>query len=385
MGAPPPRRPSPARPLDGAPRRAPRGAPALVFVALLAALAPALGAAADGFDVGALFHRGLAPVELGATPAEQRSAAACAGCHAAEHAEWAQSRHAVAWTNGIFQREFLREPLDWCVRCHAPLAPGDLHSVDAVSAEGVSCAVCHLRDGRMLAATKRPDSPHDTVAVAGFGSAAYCEGCHQFAFPVVEEDGSVHRYTEHPMQDTVAEFRAGAHKDRPGECLGCHGNTPAGHRLPGGHDLGALQHAAELSVCRPDRRSLRVTMRNVGAGHKLPTGDLHRAFRVRAWRSTNPVAFWEGFVGRAFVPAPDQGKVVTLETSLPPLASRSWDVPLADLGGTPEEPVNIELRYIYTADELPTARNDPGEPTYAVVHALRVAPTAAARCAPEAP
>lgn len=328
-----------------------------------------LGAAAP--EVGNLFHRGLAPVDLGATPPVDHSAAACVSCHAGEHEEWAASRHAVAWTNGIFQREFLRQPLDWCVRCHAPLAAGGAESVDTVAAEGVNCAVCHLRDGRMLAEVKSATSPHDTVAVAGFARESFCGGCHQFPFPVVEEDGSVVRYTEHPMQNTIVEFRAGPFADSPRACLGCHGNTPAGHRFPGAHDLGTVQHAAELRICRSGA-SLRVDVRNVGAGHALPTGDLHRHLQLRAWRSSAPTLLWEAFIGRAFEPAEGGGKRVRVDTSIPPQETRSWTVDPRALGGSAAEPVAVELRYVFTADEVPTERNDPGEPTSAVVHAQRV-------------
>jgi len=340
----------------------------------------ALGAAGSGRSGATLFSKGLAPVDLGATAAADRSAAACLDCHADTHAEWSASRHAVAWTNGIFQREFRREPLDWCVRCHAPLAPGDAASVDAVAAEGVNCAVCHLRDGVMLASAHAPDSPHLTEVVSGFGSADYCGGCHQFAFPFVEDDGAVRRYTDHPMQNTVAEFRASAHRDIAGECLGCHGTTPAGHRFPGAHDLAALQHAAELHVCADGPRTIELAVRNVGAGHALPTGDLHRHLQLRAWRSSAPASYWEAFIGRAFESAPDAGKQVRVNTSIPPLATSRWTVPLRALGGEPDETVSVELRYVYTADEIPTDRNHPGEPTSRAVHHRRVDPSELPPC-----
>src|SRR3954471_17740537 len=66
-----------------------------------------------------LFPRGLAPIDA-AAPAKLR-VAACVGCHADVHADWAVSRHGVAWTNAIFQREYQDRKLDWCVHCHAPL------------------------------------------------------------------------------------------------------------------------------------------------------------------------------------------------------------------------------------------------------------------------
>lgn len=315
-----------------------------------------------------MFSRGLAPVETGPIPDED-----CAECHAAIVAEWAESRHALAWTNGIFQREFKRDPLDWCVRCHAPLAPGSAASVDAASAQGVTCVVCHVREGRMVAREKRADSPHDTVVLADYGGAAWCGGCHEFNFPKVDADRQVRAYTEHPMQATVTEFRTGARADTVGECYGCHGNTPEGHRLPGGHDLGVLQHAISLDVCRAGRE-LEFRVENIGAGHKLPTGDVHRTFRLRAWRSTAPASIWEAFIGRAFEPAEGEGKRIRLETSLAPAESRTYALKPRALGGVDAEPINVELRYIYTADEEPTERNHPGEPTHVVVHERRFLP-----------
>ena len=336
-------------------------------------------AGAAPFSVEGLFSRGLAPIDPGVEDPADRSAAACAECHPVQTAEWEESRHRAAWTNGIFQREFIREPLNWCVRCHAPLATGGADSVDMVAAEGVGCAVCHLREGRMLAASKRADSPHETVEVEGFGSAAFCEGCHEFAFPVVVE-GQVRAYTDHPMQATVSEFRAGALSQRAGECYGCHGDTPGGHRFPGGHDPSAVAHAAEVSLCRSGKDTLRVQITNAGAGHHLPTGDLHRHFRLRAWRSTAPVSMFEAFIGRAFEPASDAGKIVRVDTSIRPLETREWTVSPRALGGAPGEAVNVELRYVYTADEEPTERNDPGEPVHIVVWSTRVMPTEVERC-----
>jgi hypothetical protein len=326
-------------------------------------------------SVDRLFTRGLAPLDLGATPDDQRSAGACGECHSEIWDEWAASRHAVAWTNGIFQREFKLQPLDWCVRCHAPLAkrPGDIRdtaSVGPVESQGVNCAVCHLRDGQMLATSKRPDSPHDTRVVPEMESADYCAGCHQFNFPFIDADHQVTRYTDHPMQSTVAEFRAGERKDQPGECLGCHGNTPARHRLPGAHSVEVLQHAVQMDVCRVGA-SVAVSVTNKGAGHAVPTGDLHRHLVLRVWRSSAPERLFEARIGRLFAPAPDSGKVITSDTSIQPGESRRWSIPSRSLGPT-DEPLNAELRYVYTADEVPKPGNDPGEPTVVTITSTRL-------------
>lgn len=336
--------------------------------ALLAGGATAAESRLDGW-----FPRGLAPVDLGDTTPELASSTACADCHPAIAAEWAASQHGRAWTDPIFQREYRLQPLDWCVRCHAPLATGGPDSVTTVSAQGVNCAVCHVRDGQMLATSRRPGSPHDTVVAPELGTAAFCGVCHQFAFPVVDADQQVRRYTAHPMQDTVAEFRAGARSDTPGECLGCHGNTPARHGFPGSHADGALQHALTLDACRAGD-ALRVSVTNVGAGHAVPTGDLHRHAILRVWRSTAPERLYEARIGRLFEADPAGGKRVSEDTSIRPAETRTWNVPLASLGpGTAtDDAVNVELRYVYTVDETPLAQNDPGQPTSVTIHSRRL-------------
>jgi Cytochrome c554 and c-prime len=334
---------------------------------LLFLLAPLLLLAGADGPTAPLFTVGLAALDLGGTAEGDRSAAACLECHSAVHGEWSQSRHSVAWTNGIFQREYQSRPLSWCVHCHAPLADEGALQVEGVAAEGVNCAVCHLRDGQVLAAARAESSPHDTRVVEGFGDASFCAGCHQFNFPLIEADGSVVRYTDHPMQSTVSEYREGPYSGRPGDCLACHGRSPARHRFPGAHSLGALQHAAELRLCQAGRGRLRLTVRNTGAGHDLPTGDLHRHLVLRAWRPSAPTALWETVIGRSFEPAPGGGKQVRTKTSIPPKEERSYDVATRTLGGEAGEPVRVELRYVYTADELPSERNDPGEPTSVVV------------------
>ena len=85
--------------------------------------------------------------------------------------------------------------------------------------------------GACWRASDRPASPHDTYARADFGGTAYCAGCHQFSFPIIEPDpekkspGRVTGYTAHPMQDTVAQHARGPHADK--ECLACHRARPA--------------------------------------------------------------------------------------------------------------------------------------------------------------
>jgi hypothetical protein len=306
---------------------------------------------------------GLEPIDPGTSSRHLLSAAACAGCHPDEHAEWQRSRHAAAWTNGIFRREYREQPRAWCVRCHAPLA-AQVAEVAAgggpLADEGVGCASCHVRGGTIVARERRPGSPHETLVRADFGDESTCAGCHQFEFPHFDPDGEVRRLTDQPMQATVAQFRRGPYAKSEGACRACH----ALHRFPGAHDPAMLARAVALRLCRA-RGELVMTVENRGAGHHLPTGDVHRHLNLRAWRSAAPERLYEAFMGRRFTPLPEGGKQTTWDSTLAPRERRQYRVAQAELGE--DGPIRFELRYVYTADEVPTRGRDPGEPTSRVI------------------
>jgi hypothetical protein len=313
------------------------------------------------------FPRGLAPVDAGGGPT---SAKACVGCHAGVHAEWAQSRHGLAWTNAIFQREYREKPLDWCVHCHAPLKQqlAEVHAGGgALANEGVTCAACHVRGQKILARTHTPGSPHDTDARPDFGGPAYCGGCHQFNFPVVENDAAGHpalvrRYTDRPMQDTEQQHARGPHAAEP--CRTCHARASEfGHLFPGGHVAAFVTRAVVVSTCR-DRGALDVALTNAGAGHNVPTGDLHRHLVLRAWRPSAPERLGEALFGRRFEAAEDGGKRAVEDTTLPAGQTRHARFRLADLGGARREPIRVALRLVYTIDEFPFRGRELPEPTY---------------------
>ena len=326
---------------------------------------------------------GREPIDVGTTAAALVDAAGCATCHAAIAAEWATSRHALAWTNGIFQREYQAQPRPWCVNCHAPmpaqqtaLAAGD----PALADQGINCATCHVRRGRIVAARTTAASPHDPILEPSFGSPAFCADCHQFTFPVLSADGVAERMTPHPMQDTVGSFLRGPYAAERGGCMACHGSA-TNHAFLGGHDPEMLQAALAVAWCRRGD-ALEVTLTNVGAGHAVPTGDIHRHMNLRLWRSSAPEALWEGYLGRRFAPADDGGKTTTWDSTIAPGKTQRHTVALADLGAPddPAEPINLELKYVFIADEFPRPHRAPDEPGSTIVVRWRAAPAAIAAC-----
>lgn len=340
-----------------------------------------------------LFTQGKVPVQTGLEGRlDEQKAESCGLCHEAIYAEWRKSRHAASWTNGIFQTEYRQHPQAWCVNCHAPTVD-QVAQVQAgggaFADEGVTCVTCHVRDGQMTARRRRPDSIHDTVARPDFGDPDFCGGCHQFNFPIFGPKGEATAFTAHPMQRTVAQFKAGPYADQPEGCRGCHSEGGSGHLYPGAHDPQMLSKALSLIFCRLDgaegaeQGRVRIGVANVGAGHNVPTGDVHRHMNARLWRSSAPEQMFEVFIGRRFEVAPGGGKRVTWDSTIPPKRRRQFSVDPAKLGGDASEPINVELRYVYTLEEWPRPGYDPGEPMSHVVQADRRRFEDIPRCEPQ--
>ena len=137
-----------------APRRSRLGASCL----LGALLALGLGRA-DAEPPGLLPPGGGAPIPTQKTPpgVVSQSAQACAACHWQIYEEWRGAMHSAAWSDPQFQelwRTTGREQS--CLNCHSPMAAQQASAAGqpnlgfepTLQSEGVTCAVCHLRDGR---------------------------------------------------------------------------------------------------------------------------------------------------------------------------------------------------------------------------------------------
>ena len=219
------------------------------------------------------FSSGVRPLDVGAAAGDVR-AASCAECHEAETAAWARSRHRVSVTNEIFRAGLAAETEARCVRCHAPL-PEQVREVAktirsgaelaaaAVAREGVSCAVCHVRDGEA----------HGNAALS---SDALCGACHQFAFH--EKRAGELVLVDELIQTTYGEWQRYAARGGKGTCRSCH--MPDGsHDVRGAHDAELLGRSlvvgAEVGA---------VVVESRGVGHDLPSGDVFPARHDRGVR-----------------------------------------------------------------------------------------------------
>jgi hypothetical protein len=323
------------------------------------------------------------PIDVGTSDPALVDAGACRACHAAIADEWATSRHALAWTNGIFQREYQAKPQAWCVNCHAPMPVQQAElatGAHSLADQGINCATCHVRAGKLVARTRAATSPHDTIVDASFGTPAFCADCHQFTFPVLaHQGGAALRMTEHPMQDTVSSFLRGPYAGELDGCLTCHGSR-TNHAFAGGHDAGMLGAAITVEWCRQGD-AIVVVLTNAAAGHNVPTGDIHRHMNLRVWKSSAPESLYEGFLGRRFEPADDGGKRTTWDSSIAPGDAQRHEIPLASLGEEPE-PINLELNYVFIADEFPHRDRIPSEPGSTTIVQWRSDTDAISACQP---
>ena len=258
---------------------------------------------------------------------------ACETCHPVLFSEWEQSAHAGSAKNPLFLAVFEGKDrsghptgapgfrLDFphsmgnCAACHVPaLAVNAPFSTDparaeGAAAEGISCDVCHkVRDATVDASGGRPGvlslkfarpPPGKKASFAQlddvtsgpdayeplFRESAYCAPCHHGSF------WNVRAYSE------FAEWAASSYAKRNVHCQDCHMKLETGPRRvalekEGGivrdpatlsshvqfglNDEKFMRGAVTLSTqadARGDRVRVRVSVRNSGAGHHVPTGS----------------------------------------------------------------------------------------------------------------
>jgi predicted CxxxxCH...CXXCH cytochrome family protein len=201
--------------------------------------------------------------------------AACGACHAEHLHEWETSAHRTSFTNALFLAELRHRRLPSCIQCHAPRGE---------QAQGIDCAVCHVRDGAILNPTVSGRAPHASRVAPELGDERACAGCHEFDFDGQPGDR---------LQRTVSEWASSRHAGTT--CQGCHLPPREGHRahhFPGGLDEDLLRDAIAVRSARAVREDgltrVELVLEADHAGHAVPTGDIFRRLEVRAWPAGRP-------------------------------------------------------------------------------------------------
>ncbi len=260
--------------------------------------------------------------------------ARCSSCHATLRGQWQDSMHYHAYTDVFYQKELLLagEETDgatdeFCARCHTPIGvigaeipPVDGSELSEISLDGVQCDFCHvvsesagIGNGAFVVSPgdikwgPRDDAQsgyHECEFNELYTQSAYCGMCHNVNHP----------FNGIPLDDTYTSWEESDYAADGVQCQDCHmspgithfeaeaGRAGSGapkrdhvyrHDMIGGNvfmyemlemDASAemarerLQSAATLDVLVPetaqpgDQVSAELTITNIGAGHKLPTG-----------------------------------------------------------------------------------------------------------------
>lgn len=308
------------------------------------------------FVVSEAFER---PIPTHNVPAmlKSLSASECGACHREFYEEWSTTIHSKAWIDPYFQTDWTfdgRQQI--CKNCHTPLDRQQEQKVlgfrdqekwdpilepnpefdPKLQHEGVTCAACHFRDGKILGPYGSETAPHPVEKLADPNQ--ICARCH-----VVGGD-RWDTFLQFPPCGTVAEIRstpnAMGEKKPPGmplgsnpqisralfapkdpptseqsaqsasaggstkpsgampNCVSCHmplaerALVPGGqirlvrrHLWRGSHDPAMVRQGLDVKFRESpassyDRRTFTLTVTNIGAAHSLPTGTPDRHLTV---------------------------------------------------------------------------------------------------------
>ncbi|MCF8719342.1 cytochrome c family protein [Nitrospina gracilis] len=235
--------------------------------------------------------------------------AQCGRCHEDLYRQWQTSLHAKAASNAVFQAAYMQvffqrgeEIRKRCLTCHAPvsLIHNDLKLRQPLSQESINCDFCHSISHTVseytggfnylfdFGLTKQGPSAGGTSPAHKirenplYKSSRFCRECHELE----EESGF-------KLIETYSEWKASPYAEEGTECQDCHmepapgdvvrgkpgsgpGKTIRNHGFAGGHSLSKRREAVEVNIenIRTFRNKVEVevTVRNKGAGHKIPTG-----------------------------------------------------------------------------------------------------------------
>lgn len=281
------------------------------------------------------------PIDTSQTPAVlgKLTAKECAACHQEFYDEWQTTIHSKAWTEPYFK-------VDWkfdgsqhsCRLCHTPLDRQQPEKVlgyrdtdkwdpivednpdfdPILQHEGVTCAACHYRDGKIVGVLGITNAPHPVKKLDDANQV--CVRCH-----IVEGD-KWDTFFRFPPCGTVAEIKHSRSsnnkinlKGHSGEqlvsdnaslgCVACHMpllkralvkggkvRETRQHLWRGGHNPKMVKNALTIKFDEQDsknseKRQFTLTIENTGAAHYVPTGtpDRHLTVQLRVLDKENNV------------------------------------------------------------------------------------------------
>ncbi len=301
------------------------------------------------------------PVETSQVPTVlgNLSAKECGACHSEFYKEWKTAIHSQAWTDPYFQADWNFDSRQHvCRLCHTPLDRQQPHTVlayrdsskwdpvlednpnfdAALQHEGVTCAACHFREGKIVGVLGNTNAPHPVKKIDDPNQV--CVRCHVvsgkrwdtfFRFPpcgtvaeVKDVESTLVEKNEKNNVDLLStltplkndpdifaqmsKIKSLTVKGATGEsisdkaslgCVQCHMplvkrslvkggevRQTRHHYWRGGHDPEMVKKAlsvnfSEQKTQSKDKRRFTLTIANTGAAHYVPTGTPDRYLRVQ--------------------------------------------------------------------------------------------------------
>ncbi len=195
------------------------------------------------------------PEDLLNSSVQSLSAESCKSCHSKQYAEWSLSKHKMSYTNALFQKNYEHEKHDRCLKCHLPLEV-QRSSVGSISPklheEGVTCSSCHsVSQGKAINDSKM------------------CSKCHQFNF----------LNSEIAAQNTYKEWQKYASSGGTKRCQDCHMKNGS-HDFKFSNPKILFEKALKISIVTRNGKKM-IHLKNEGAGHNIPTGDIYRHIQLQ--------------------------------------------------------------------------------------------------------
>ncbi len=297
-------------------------------------------------------RRAEAPATIEFQPGRFTSSERCGTCHKDIYSAWRGSRHAASVEGDIFKASYHDalqatggEAKKICPVCHAPtvVVTGDWDLAQPLTREGITCDFCHsLKD------TDRSQPGHPFILDLGdvkrgpirdavstghrvlFSefhlSSEQCAGCHEYRNAQGVD-----------LLTTYSEWQRYQQRGGDKNCQQCHmpqvlanivdpkvkrlqGAFVNLHFMPGGHSRDQLVKSLSLGITEvvrtPQGVRVKVTVRNVGAGHAVPTGSPTRKIllRLTASGANGTSATAERIYQR--VVADERGQEITIDSHL---------------------------------------------------------------------
>jgi hypothetical protein len=265
-------------------------------------------------------------VDIGGIPKglDSVSALECGECHVDFYREWSTSTHSKAWQDYQFQEEWKKnKKIFVCINCHTPLKEQQEFEVFGLidgdhfqphkrpnqkfdknlQQESITCAVCHVRKGKIIGPFGNKKAPHAVIRDPDFLSEDLCKYCHQ-AIDMIRKDLIC-------TFNTGTEWENSPYAKKNITCIDCHMPqvkrplTPTSSRVRQnrrhlwrgsgiakfkGEEQQALEFfrsglelmltPSKTQYLPEDEGTVTVTYINQRAGHNIPTGDPERFITI---------------------------------------------------------------------------------------------------------